>query len=80
MERLVMTSRQKTTPTSVQDRPDFVSSDWVELASHMNHCASSRSRMFGLHSAFQFMHSLVSPRIITFVALVAICVSLLAVA
>ena len=75
-----MSSRQKMTPLSIRDRPDFVSTDSADLASHMGHCASARSRMFGLHSAFQFMHSLVCPRIITSVALVAICVGLLAVA
>lgn len=75
-----MISRQNMTSTSARNRPDFVSTDSAELASHMNHCASARSRMFGVHSAFQFMHAVVCPRIITSVALVVICVSLFAVA
>lgn len=44
---------------------DFVSSDAAALASHMSHCASTRSRFFGLHAALESAHSLVFPRMVT---------------
>lgn len=55
---------------------DFVSTDAAELASHMNHCASSRSRFFAVHSALQTAHSFLSPRIVTVAALVLVGASL----
>ena len=58
---------------------DFVSTDAANLASHMDHCASSRSRFFALHSALQSIHGLVSPRIVTVSAVVAVCTGLLVV-
>jgi hypothetical protein len=48
---------------------DFVSTDAAELASHMNHCASSHSRFFSVHSALQSAHGALSPRIVTVAAL-----------
>ena len=45
--------------------PDFVSSDIASLASHMNRCASTRSRMFGVHAALESVHSFIFPRIVT---------------
>ncbi len=59
-------------------RVDFVTTDAVELASHMSHCASSRGRFFVLRSALQASHALVSGRIITVAAFVVIGTGLLA--
>jgi len=55
-----------TTPTTlIQRSSDFVSTDIAALASHMDHCASKRSRFFGLHAALELMHSVVFSRIVT---------------
>lgn len=75
-----MTTLELMADSSSASSPDFVSTDAANLASHMNHCASSRSRFFALRSALQSAHSLVSPRIVTVVALLAICLGLLTVA
>ena len=48
-----------------QNATDFVSTDAAALASHMSHCASSRSRFFGLHAALEFAHSMLHPRLVT---------------
>ncbi|MES2954285.1 MAG: hypothetical protein V4711_02460 [Pseudomonadota bacterium] len=48
---------------------DPVSTDAAELASHMNHCANSHSRLFLVHSALQSAHGVLSPRIVTVAAL-----------
>lgn len=48
-----------------QNPADFVSTDTAALASHMSHCASSRSRFFGLHAALEFAHSMLHPRLVT---------------
>lgn len=48
---------------------DPVSTDVAELASHMNHCASSHSRFFFVQSAIQSAHGVLSPRIVTVAAL-----------
>ena len=56
---------------------DFVSTDAAELASHMSHCAGSHSPFFPLRGALQSAHSAASPRIVTVVALAAICLGLL---
>jgi hypothetical protein len=44
---------------------DFVSSDAAALASHMNECASTRSRFFELQTALETAHSLISARLVT---------------
>ncbi|MDB5967526.1 MAG: hypothetical protein JWQ72_4026 [Polaromonas sp.] len=44
---------------------DFVSTDMAALASHMNRCASTRGRFFGLQAALESAHSLVCPRMVT---------------
>lgn len=44
---------------------DFVSTDTAALASHMNHCASKRSRFFGVHAALELAHSVVFSRMVT---------------
>ncbi len=54
---------------SSPDDADSVSTDAAELASHMNHCASSHSRFFFVHSALQSAHGALSPRIVTVAAL-----------
>jgi conjugal transfer/entry exclusion protein len=48
---------------------DFVSTDEAALASHMKSCESARGRFFGLESALQSTHSLLTPRIVTVGAL-----------
>jgi hypothetical protein len=47
---------------------DFVSTDAAALASHMNTCASTRSRFFGLQTVLELGHSLISSRLVTVVA------------
>ena len=45
--------------------PDFVSTDTAALASHMNHCASTRSRFFAWHAMIESAHALLFPRMVT---------------
>lgn len=52
------------------ENSDFVGTDAAELASHMSHCASSRSRFFALQTALDSAHAAMSPRIVTVAALV----------
>ncbi|MES2413174.1 MAG: hypothetical protein V4614_05190 [Pseudomonadota bacterium] len=54
-------SRFSTAPSPA----DFVSSDTVALASHMDRCASTRGKLFGLHLAMESAHSLIFPRMVT---------------
>lgn len=55
-----------TTPTIVIHCPaDFVLTDIAALASHMNHCASKRSRFFGLHAVLEMTHAVVFSRMVT---------------
>ena len=55
-----------TTPTSfTYSSADFVSSDTAALASHMDHCASKRSRFFNLQAAFELGKSVVFSRMVT---------------
>lgn len=44
---------------------DFVSTDTAALASHMDRCATRRSRFFGLHAALELVHSVVFSRMVT---------------
>ncbi|MDP3797316.1 MAG: hypothetical protein Q8R06_09205 [Polaromonas sp.] len=74
-----MTTLEIMADSSSARTTDFVSADAANLASHMSHCASSRSRFFALHSALQSIHDLVSPRIVTVSAVLAICLGLLVV-
>ena len=63
-----MTTFAKSSPLSSArsyETPDFVSSDTAALASHMSHCASTRSRFFGLHTALEYVHSIVFSRMVT---------------
>lgn len=61
------TFRFRTDPSPGEADP--VSTDAAELASHMDHCASSHSRLFPLHTAMQSVHGVLSPRIVTVAAL-----------
>lgn len=74
-----MTTQKTISRCSSIENPDFVGTDAAELASHMNHCASSRSRFFALQTALDSAHSALSPRIVTVAALV-VAVSVLALA
>jgi hypothetical protein len=65
---------------SSPERPDFVGSDAAELASHMSHCASSRSRFFALQTALESAHSALAARIVTVAALLALALTVLALA
>ena len=49
----------------IQNASDFVSTDSAALYSHMSHCASTRSRFFGLHAALEFAHSVLLSRMVT---------------
>mgnify|MGYP000282311889 FL=1 len=53
------------TLTTFNPPADFVTTDTAALASHMDHCASKRSRFFGLHAAFELAHAVVFSRMVT---------------
>jgi hypothetical protein len=55
----------------------FVSTDAAALASHMDDCASSRGRFFGLKSALESAHCMLFPRLITAVAVGVVVVAAL---
>ena len=57
------TFRLGTDPSPVH--ADFVSTDAAELASHMDHCASNRSRFFSLHAALELAQAVVFSRMVT---------------
>jgi hypothetical protein len=75
-ERIIMNTFKFGTDPS-PGAADPVSTDAAELASHMNHCASSHSRFFLVHSAMQSAHGVLSPRIVTVAALVSLALILL---
>lgn len=54
-----------TPSTTLLRSSDFVSTDTAALASHMDHCASKRSRFFGVHAALELVHSVVFSRMVT---------------
>ncbi len=58
---------------------DFVSTDSAALASHMDHCASARSRFFGLHAALESAHSVISPRMVTAAVIAMVVLGLFAI-
>ena len=66
-----------TTPT-IFTRPaaDFVSTDTAALASHMNHCASNRSRFFSFHAAVELAQSVVFSRMVTAAVLAAVMLAI----
>lgn len=59
-------------PKTAQPAADFVSTDTAALASHMGHCASKRSRFFGLHAALELVQSVVFSRMVTAAVLAAV--------
>ena len=58
---------------------DFVSTDSAALALHMDDCASSRGRFFGLQSVLEAAHSTMFPRLITAAAIGVILVATLSI-
>lgn len=60
-------------PAQSAGSPDFVDSDMAALASHMDNCASTRSRFFGLHIALESARSMLCARMVT-AAVVAVIV------
>ena len=56
---------------------DFVSTDTAALALHMGHCASKRSRFFGLHAALELAQSAVFSRMVTAAVLAAVLLAVL---
>jgi hypothetical protein len=75
-----MTTLKINSHFSSPETPDFVDTDTAQLASHMNHCASSRSRFFALQTALHSVHSALSARIVTVAALVVVSVTAFALA
>lgn len=67
-----MTILKITSQFSSRENPDFVGSDAAELASHMSHCASTRSRFFALQTTLDSVHSALSARVVTVAALVVV--------
>ena len=74
-----MTILKIVSPFPSAESTDFVNTDAAELASHMSHCAHSRSRFFALQTALDSAHSAISPRIVTVAALI-VAVSVFALA
>jgi hypothetical protein len=60
-ERKIMTTLEIMADTPSAIHNDFVSTDAADLASHMDQCAHSRGRFFGLQSGLQSAHSVMSP-------------------
>jgi len=56
---------------------EFVSSDFLALASHMGDCQRSRERFFSLRASLETLHAVTSPRIVTSSALFVVCCVLL---
>ena len=60
---------------------EFVSSDYLALAQHMDACHRSRGRFFQLRSLLEGAHAIASPRVVTTGALLmGCCLGLLALA
>ena len=72
-----MTSLNSSSHLSNACHIDFVSTDAAAMASHMDDCASSRGRFFGLKSALESAHSMLFPRLITVFAVGVVVVSAL---
>jgi hypothetical protein len=69
---LMQPEQTMTTLTSLNSHADFVSTDTAALASHMSHCASKRSRFFGVHAALELAQSAVFNRMVTAAVLAAV--------
>ena len=66
-----------TTPTLfASPAVDFVTTDTAALASHMDHCASNRSRFFSLHAALELAHTVVFSRMVTAGVIVAVMLAI----
>jgi len=63
---------------SAAPAPDFVSSDIAALASHMDRCASTRGRLFGLHVALESARSFIFPRMVTAAVVAVVLIGLIA--
>ncbi|MES2398866.1 MAG: hypothetical protein V4573_02680 [Pseudomonadota bacterium] len=63
---------------STTSTPDFVSSDIAALASHMDRCASTRGRFFGLHLALESARCFIFPRMVTAALVAVVLMSLVA--
>ena len=67
-----------TTPTRfTKPTADFVSTDTAALASHMSHCASKKSRFFGLHAALELVRSVVFTRMVTAAVLAVVALAVI---
>lgn len=75
---LAQTSQRAPTRMAASDLM-ALTSDMDSLAQHMRHCAGSRSRWSRLQRALESTHSLLSPRIVTAAALMAVVTLSLAV-
>lgn len=52
-------------PASVPPAFDFVSSDFDALSSHMAHCSAAHGQWSALKGGLQWVHAVVSGRIVT---------------
>jgi hypothetical protein len=52
---------------------EFVSSDFMALASHMTDCQRSRGRFFTLRTLLETVHAAVAPRLVTTGAALMVC-------
>jgi hypothetical protein len=52
---------------------DFVSSDFMALASHMTDCQRSRGRFFILRTRLESLHALTASRLVTTGAALTLC-------
>lgn len=66
------TSRAEVAPR-ISASQEFVSSDFVALASHMTDCERSRGRFFALRTALESLHAMTARRIVTTGAVIACC-------
>ena len=52
---------------------DFVSSDFMALASHMTDCQRSRGHFFTLRTTLETLHAVAAPRLVTTGAVLVVC-------
>lgn len=72
-----MTTSHAGATTRFSPANDYISSDFMDLASHMNDCHRSRGRFFNLRASLETLHAVLSRRIVTSGALLVICCALL---
>lgn len=51
----------------------YVSSDFMALASHMSDCQRSRGRFFALRTGLEKLHAFTAPRLVTTGACLVVC-------